>query len=91
MKKGAFIINCARGTIIDEEALYNALVSGQVAGVALDVFSQKPPPVGHPLFKLSNVLFTPYTAGFTLESSTRMAISVAEEIITQLATSNKDK
>ena len=84
MKKGVFIINCARGAIIDEEALYNALVSGQVAGAALDVFSQEPPPVGHPLFNLSNVLFTPHTAGFTLESSTRMAISVAEDVINVL-------
>lgn len=84
MKKGVFIVNCARGAIVDEEALYNALVSGKVRGAALDVFSEEPPPKDHPLFKLSNVLFTPHTAGFTFESSTRLSLSVAEDIVNVL-------
>lgn len=84
MKKGVFIINCARGAIIDEEALYNALKQGHVAGAAIDVFSKEPPPPDHPLFELPNVLFTPHTAGFTMESSVRLAISVAEDIINVL-------
>jgi D-3-phosphoglycerate dehydrogenase len=84
MKPGVFLINCARGAIIDEEALYNALIDGHVAGAALDVFSGEPPPGDHSLFKLSNVLFTPHTAGFTMESSVRLAISVAEDVINVL-------
>ena len=84
MKPGAFLINCARGVIVDEEALYHALIEGHIAGAALDVFSKEAPPSDHLLFKLSNVLFTPHTAGFTMESSVRMAISVAEDVINVL-------
>jgi len=84
MKSGVFIINCARGAIIDEEALYQELIKGHVAGAALDVFSKEPPPTEHPLFQLSNVLFTPHTAGFTMESSVRLSTSVAEDIVAVL-------
>jgi len=84
MKPGAFLISCARGAIVDEEALYSALVEGRIAGAALDVFFKEPPPNNHPLFKLSNVLFTPHTAGFTMESSIRMVISVNENVVNVL-------
>lgn len=83
MKDGVIFINCARGAIVDEKALYNALMEGKVAGAGLDVFCEEPPG-DHPLFKLPNVLFTPHTAGFTIESSTRLAISVAEDVINVL-------
>lgn len=80
MKSGVFLINCARGAIVDEEALYTALVEGRIAGAALDVFSNEPPSSTHPLFKLSNVMFTPHTAGATGESLVRLAISVDEDV-----------
>jgi D-3-phosphoglycerate dehydrogenase len=84
MKPGVFLINCARGAIVDEEALYKALTEGHVAGAGLDVLSKEPLPSDHPLLKLPNVLFTPHTAGFTMESSVRLAISAAEDVINVL-------
>ncbi len=63
MKPTAYLINTARGGIIDEPALYDALVSGKLAGAGLDVFEQEPPPVGHSLFELPNVIMAPHVAG----------------------------
>ncbi|MBP1686130.1 MAG: D-3-phosphoglycerate dehydrogenase, partial [Deltaproteobacteria bacterium] len=59
MKKGVRLINCARGGIVDEDALAAAITEGKVAGAALDVFSQEPPPADHPLLKLQQVICTP--------------------------------
>jgi len=81
MKKGVFVINCARGEILDEKALYEALRSGKVAGAALDVFSEEPPPKDNPILGLENVILTPHAAGVTDESLERMAISIAENIV----------
>ena len=62
-KKGVRIINCARGGLIDEAALKDALESGHVAGAALDVFAQEPPAADHPLFSAPNFICTPHLGG----------------------------
>ena len=63
MPKGSYLINCARGSVVDETALYEALESGQLAGAGLDVMEHEPFDVGNPLLRLSNVIFTPHVAG----------------------------
>ncbi|HLT00606.1 MAG TPA: hydroxyacid dehydrogenase, partial [Geminicoccaceae bacterium] len=77
----AFVINAARGGIVDERALYDALTSGQIAGAALDVFEEEPPPENHPLFALDNVILTPHSAGMSKEAAIRMAISTARNVL----------
>jgi len=80
MKDGVRIINCARGGIIDEEALYRALQSGKVASAGLDVFDQEPCEE-HKLFELENVIFTPHLGGSTREAQERVGRDIAEEVI----------
>src|SRR5665213_451776 len=72
MKATAYLINTARGGIIDERALHDALVSGKLAGAGLDVFEQEPPPIGHSLFELPNVIVAPHVAGVTREAVDRL-------------------
>ena len=81
VKRGAQMINCARGGIIDEEALYESLVNGTVAGAALDVFVQEPPAADHPLLQLDNVICTPHLGAQTEEAQERVAIGVAEQML----------
>jgi D-2-hydroxyacid dehydrogenase (NADP+) len=64
MKRSAFLINVARGGVVDQPALVEALHAGLIAGAALDVFAEEPLPDGHPLWKMPNVLITPHMAGF---------------------------
>ena len=78
-KKGVRIINCARGGLIDEAALYDALKSGQVAGAALDVFLEEPAE-NNPLFDLHNVICTPHLGAATTEAQENVALQVAEQI-----------
>jgi D-3-phosphoglycerate dehydrogenase len=81
MKKGARIINCARGGIINEDALAEALRSGHIAGAALDVFVQEPPPGDHPLLKLPNVVVTPHLGASTVEAQESVALEAAQLLI----------
>ena len=84
MKPSAYLINTARGGIIDEAALYDALVSGKLAGAGLDVFAQEPPPVPNPLFELPNLIIAPHVAGVTWEAVDRMSEQTARNILSAL-------
>lgn len=84
VKKGSYIINCARGGIIDESALYEALVSGHIAGAALDVFEKEPPDPDNPLLKLDNVIVTPHLGASTVEAQKVVAIEIAKQVVDYL-------
>jgi D-3-phosphoglycerate dehydrogenase / 2-oxoglutarate reductase len=84
MKPTAYLINTARGGIVSEAALYDALKSGQIAGAGLDVFEQEPPPLGHSLFELPNVIIAPHVAGVTREAVDRMSEQTARNILSVL-------
>jgi len=86
MKKGARIINCARGGLIDEDALYEALSDGSIAGAALDVFSEEPPPADHKLLQLEQVIVTPHLGASTKEAQEGVAFTVAEQMRDYLLT-----
>jgi D-3-phosphoglycerate dehydrogenase / 2-oxoglutarate reductase len=81
MKPSAYLINAARGGIIDEAALAAALQNGKIAGAALDVVENEPPAKGHPLLRLNNVLWTPHLGAVTFEASARGEWGAAEEVI----------
>jgi D-3-phosphoglycerate dehydrogenase len=81
MKPTAILVNAARGGIVDEDALYDALSRRALAGAALDAMATEPPPVDHPLFTLDNVLLTPHIGAGTAEASARGEWGAAEEVI----------
>jgi D-3-phosphoglycerate dehydrogenase len=81
MKPAAYLINAARGGIVDESALLQVMRQKKLAGAALDVIAQEPPPKDHPLFNLDNVLWTPHLGAVTLEASERGEWGAAEEVI----------
>jgi D-3-phosphoglycerate dehydrogenase len=81
MKPGVRIINCARGGIVDEAALAEAVKSGHVAGAALDVFAEEPPPPGSELVALPQVVATPHLGAATGEAQTNVAIAIAEQVV----------
>jgi D-3-phosphoglycerate dehydrogenase len=84
MKRGVRLINAARGALIDEAALADAIKSGQVAGAALDVYEEEPPPAGHPLIGLAGVIDTPHLGASTEEAQVAVAIEAAELVVNAL-------
>jgi D-3-phosphoglycerate dehydrogenase len=84
MKSGVRIINCARGELVDEAALAEAMKSGKVAGASLDVFSAEPPPAGFPLFAVDGVVATPHIAGSTEEAQEIVGVRIAEQVVEYL-------
>ena len=84
MKKGVRIINCARGGIVDEEALAAAINEGKVDGAAVDVFAKEPPPPDNPLLKLDQVIFTPHLGAATTEAQLNVAIAIAHQVVNYL-------
>jgi D-3-phosphoglycerate dehydrogenase / 2-oxoglutarate reductase len=85
MKKGVFVINCARGGLVNEADLLWALNEGIVAGAALDVFVKEPPEPGGDLFKDDRIIFTPHLGASTEEAQENVAVAVAEQIVDYLA------
>ena len=90
MKNSASLINVARGSLVDEPALIAALENGDIAGAALDVYSQEPLPLDHPFYSMENVLLTPHIASNTVETMDRMALHAAQEIHRVLSGGNPE-
>lgn len=85
LKPGTLLVNTARGAVVHEAALIDALRSGQLGGAALDTFVQEPLPAGHPLLAFDNVVLTPHVAGTTRDSVLRVALIAARNVIDHLA------
>lgn len=83
MKKGVMLIDCSRGGVVDQEALYQALISGKVAGAALDVFEEEPPK-NSKLLTLNNVIATPHMGAQTHEAQLKASIQIAKAVIEAL-------
>ena len=82
-KKGVRIVNCARGGVVDEKALFDAMNAGRVAGAAFDVY-EKEPPIGNPLLELPNFVASPHLGAATEEAKENVALDVAEQVIDAL-------
>ena len=85
MKRSAYVVNTARGPIIDEAALAAALDAGDIAGAALDVMAQEPPDASSPLFGRDNVILTPHTSFYSEESLVELQTKAAEEVVAVLS------
>ncbi|MET3695720.1 D-3-phosphoglycerate dehydrogenase [Bacillus oleivorans] len=90
MKPSAYLINTARGAILNHDHLYEALKNNRIAGAALDVFDPEPPPENWPLLSLPNVIVTPHVGGTTVESNYKMATTVAKNVLKALAGEKPD-
>ena len=84
MKPTAFLINAARGGLVDEVALYHALVEKRIAGAAIDTFTDEPPKKDSPFLGLTNTVYTPHTAGYSEEVILQTGIKVAENVVAAL-------
>lgn len=84
MKKGVYIVNCARGGIVNEKDLYEAVQNGKVAGAALDVFEKEPPEENYPLISDERIICTPHLGASTLEAQENVAVAIAEQIVDYL-------
>lgn len=84
MKPTSILINVARGGIVDEQALYEALTTGQLLAAGLDVFEDEPVPLNHPLLSLKNVVALPHIGSASIETRTRMAVMAAQNLTTAL-------
>ena len=80
MRRGSFVVNCARGGIIDEAALADALSSGQLGGAAMDVFEHEPPAADHPLFALDSFVCAPHLGASTVEAQDAVAVQLADQV-----------
>jgi len=80
MKDGVLLVNCARGGVYDEGALERGIRSGKIGGVALDVFSEEPPPKEHPLLMMEQVILTPHIGASTHEAQDRTGTQIAEQV-----------
>jgi D-3-phosphoglycerate dehydrogenase len=81
MKNDAFLINAARGPLIDEAALVEALRAGEIGGAGLDVLEETAPPDDHPLYAMDNVIITPHTAFFSQASTIELEERTAQEVV----------
>lgn len=90
MKPTSYLINCARGGVVEEAALFQALKEGWIAGAALDVFEQEPIRSDHPLLGMDQVVLTPHIAGVTLESSKKRGSELARRVLCALAGERPD-
>lgn len=84
MPRGSYLINVARGALINHDALFEALQTGHLAGVGLDVYDPEPPPANHPLFTLPNTICTPHIGSYTRAGTLRMQIMACEQIVSAL-------
>jgi D-3-phosphoglycerate dehydrogenase len=84
LRPGTYLINCSRGSLIDEQALVEALSSGRLAGAGLDVFDPEPPSPANPLLQMENVVVTPHAASYTDDARRGMGLAAVEQVLAVL-------